>query len=359
MRKLMISLLLVLLLSITGATFAQDVIFCGELAPEDCDILQASADAMAEVSSASFDFSFDIDATDLGEGTPDLDITLGGDGAYNLDGALLDSLMGAEGEGAFTAVMGLLRGFQGDLALDLTLPEELGMEIGLPITDLSLELLLVDGVGYLNFATLAPILGDPEALGLPAGWGGIDIAGLIEMLVESDPTMMDVFSEGFSQGFDSGMAMGNMTNIEGMSISRAADEGGNAVFVSSVDFATLIQDPTFADLVRAQMAAQGQDMSAEEFDQVIELLGMMGEDFVIEVTSKINLETNFQTAVGVNVQLDLASVMAMAGETAAAPMVSMTGTFNLSDHNAAPAITAPADADIAPPEMLLGMAGGF
>lgn len=357
MRKFLIAILAVLMLSLGGAALAQDdtMDFCGGLSEADCALYNGSAAAMAEVTSATFSFAFDLSIADTGEG--DGTITLTGGGAYalgDLDASVMDALNNpnASPEEALAALGGALTAFDGDLSLSVGLPAD----PSIPFSSIDLNLLLVDGVGYLDFAGLGTLLGGPEVLemlGLPTEWAGLDLVDTVEQLGALGGDALDMDSMGGAMSEDDAMAM--VSAVEPyITITRLDDEGGMAVFETDIDLAGLLADENLMDVIQAQAALTGTPLSDEDLAQAAMLFEMLGDGFDFSLTQKIDLATNYSTSLAFNFLLDASAL----GETGT---ISMTGSFDFADFNAAPAITAPEGAPVATfmdVIMLLGTFGG-
>jgi hypothetical protein len=351
MRKVVIAVLLFAMLLLGSTVMAQDA--CGGLSEADCAIITASNAAMAGVTSGSFAFSLDVTQEGADGGT----VTISGDGAFDaseLAGMDMSAMQGGDMTAIFDGLKALVQGFNGDLTLNISAPPSAGLP-----GPLAFELLLIDGVGYLNFESVATLLGGPEmltAMGLPTTWGGLDLVDTIEQLVAlAGPSLED------SMGTMPDMSTMDPSQYEAFAqyftFTREADADGAAVFSGTMDFAGLINDPTFMTLLQAQMAAQGQDIPADQMDEVMAMMSQMGDAFNISLTQEIDLATNFLRGIDFNMAIDGAALAAMGGGSDV-PNITIAFSFDLTDHNAAPAISAPADAPVATFMQLMGLLGG-
>lgn len=351
MRKFVVSVLILAMLLLGGTVFAQDA--CGGLSEADCAIVTASSQAMEGVNAATFNFTLNI----LAEGET---LTISGNGAFDASGlASVDAsaFTGTDVTAIFDALGAVVAGFSGDLSLSISAPASAGMP---PI---ALELLLVDGVGYLNFESVGMLLGGADmltAMGLPTGWAGLDLVDTIEQIVAlAGPQLGDLESQlGDQMGSMDQMDMSQFeTFAQYGSITRQADEGGNAVFVSTIDMGGIFSDPAFLPLLQAQLAAQGTDLSEAEMAQVMEMLPALASAFDVTLTQRINLTTSFLTGADFVVAIDGAALAALGGGDVSD--VTISGSISLANHNAAPAITAPAGAPVATFMQLLGLFGAM
>ncbi|MBK9124616.1 MAG: hypothetical protein IPM16_16065 [Chloroflexi bacterium] len=345
MRKyLMILVMILAMLAFGGSAFAQDPL-CGNLTGADCDILVQSAAAQEGLTSATFDFTLNI-----GSGSDIIPLT--GNGSYAIDPAAIaaidmDALAGAAADptAVFGALGGVLGAFDGELNINA-----MGM--------IDLNLLLIDGVGYLNFGALAPLLGGPEALGamgLPADWAGLELVGALEML---GPMMggMEMPDTGGAAAMDPAQTEALMNSLMGAAIiTRGADEDGKAVFNTTLDFNAIFNNEEFMGLVMSQAGAG--ELSESELAEAQQMLSALGSAINVSVTQKVDLASFYQTDVEFNIALDGAAFAAVTGESM--DSISITGGFSFANFNAAPALSAPAGAPVATVMDLMGMMGAM
>lgn len=346
MRKLFVCMMMVLaLVAFGGTAMAQDPV-CGSLTGADCEILTQAAAAQAGLNSATFTFTLDIAAGEQA-------IPLTGSGSFAVDQAVRDQLnaidpaaLSADPTAALNVIGTALKGFDASLNISA---------MGLP-----LELLLVDGVGYMNFETLAPMLGGAQA-GIPAGWAGLDLNGAVEMMApmlqgmdmsevqtEIDPAQQDALMAAFGRN---------------VNIVRGEDADGAATFITTVDFGGLLQDEAFLELMMSQ-ATPGQELTEDQLAQVNQMLTAIGEGINVSFTQTVDLTTYYTTGFTFDFDLDgatLAAAAASIGEDAG-PVEDISVVFDLdfADFNAAPALSAPAGAQVSTIQELMGaMSGGF
>lgn len=330
MRKMMVGLTLLAMLLVSGLSFAQEsTVLCGGLSEADCAILQQSADAMAGVTSATFTFDFVLDAGDQGA------LNLAADGSFEadmaalgLDATALSGLNSADPTAVFGLLKTAIQGVKATLNLNVSGSGEMAASVP---GEIELDLILVDGIGYLNFkklATLAGAQGDQLLAGFGiTEWAGLDLVGAIDMMAGSMGDM-DMGDMSAAQP-DSAALEAAMANY--VTITRGADVDGEAVFTTTIDLAGLIGDPAFADI----MAAQGTEMSEAEAEQAMEML----KGIVITATSNVDLTTFFQTSTSFEFVIS-GDVLAAAGGDAPSSL-SITGGVSFDNFNAAPAVTAP------------------
>ncbi len=346
MRKVFVCMLMVLaLVAFGGSAMAQDPV-CGSLTGADCEVLTQAAAAQAGLNSATFTFTLDIA---VGEQA----IPLTGDGSFSVDPAVKAELaaidpasLSADPTAALNVLGTALKGFDASLNVNA---------MGLP-----LELVLVDGVGYLNFESLAPMLGGAQA-GVPAGWAGLDLNGAVEMM---GPMLQGMDMSEAQAQVDPAQQEALMAAVsQNVTVARAEDVEGQAVFVSTFDFGGLLQNEAFLGLVMAQ-AAPGQELTEEQLAQVNQMLTAMGEGVNVSFTQNIDLTTYYTTGFTFDFDLDgatLAAAAASVGEEAGSVEdISVSLKLNFADFNAAPALSAPAGAQVSTFQELMGaMGGGF
>jgi hypothetical protein len=363
MRKFVMLMLLTLVLSIFAPVMAQeDAVFCGTLSADDCAILEQSATAMADLSSAAAELNVQIDVENIPD-TPNININLSGTAAYNVDMAAMEGMAseGLEGEAALEAITTALSGFDGELDLTLTLPEDIAAAGGLPASEINLQLALVDGVGYINFDPLDSLAGGALSAQGFTGWGGINFIDVINQVVAQNPEALDQLNMG--AGATAAMDPAALAAVEGLaqyiSIERQADVDGAAVFVTNIDFGGAVSDPAFQDLIQQAVAASGQTMDDAEFQQALGVLQLVGNDVTLSSTQYIDPSTGYVLRGELNFSLDLTTLLAASGQTVdGESIVSLVATIDYSGQNATE-VTAPEGATIAPSEMVLQMLGGM
>lgn len=346
MRKGLL-LVLLLLTVVSGAALAQTTtgeVYCGDLSADDCAILEQSQTAMQNLTAASFDLFVDVQIEAEGEQMP---ISLVGSGAYS--GLDRNADLSLDGMAALTA----LRGFNAELMLTATLPQSLVEESESPNT-LTLELRLVDGVGYLNFDPLQPLINDPQF----AGWGGLDLAGLIGALLEDNP---EIFNELGSMAAGSGVNPEMFTNMDTqaveqyLTITRTDDgSGANATFETTVDFAGLLADPAFQDTLRQQMDVSGQGMTEADQQEAFDQMSSAFQDASLLIRQEVDTASG-RTA-SLSVEFDVA--VTDAEDPSENGSAAVTAMINY-DYENVPTLTAPENASVLPYQQLLSMVGGM
>ena len=377
MRKVMILLLLALLaMTISGAA-AQDAtvpVVCGELSDADCTLLTNAQVAMFGVESGNISLSLDLVVDGLGTPTP-VTLLIAGVGSFSGDLSALYSTSVSPTDLMLDAsrysdyIQQMFSSFNGQLDLAITLPADLinalmmGAEGAPEIpSSLTLNLLLVDGVGYLNVDPLAALLGeDAAAMGLPAGWAGIDLAGAMAMSVEQaldmdallDPDAMAELSDpNFINQFAS------VTRIED---GAASDGAATARFQTTINYVDLMSSEAMQQIMIQSMQTQGQEMSAEEVEMITGMLSGMYQGMSLVSVVSVGLNDGLLRAQEMTLNWDLSAVMGMAGapsDGTEVPMLNLVIGYELSNFNSGITISAPADAPVVSAEELMGMGMG-
>ena len=355
------------LLLVGGATLAQEsTVFCGDLSEADCALITQASTATASLQSGSIDFSLNLNMTNIPDSPAALNISVSGNGSASGMGAfqsLADVAPDADLATVIPQLLDALEAFNGDLNLNITIPAELAE--GGP-NSVDLNLVWVNGTGYINFDALQPVTNDPTL----TGWGGLEIVALVRAALEQQPELLDQLGDMSSMsgamgagGFDPAM-IERFSDPEFagqyMTITRAADENGLAVFETTLDFGALYNDPAFQELMQQQMESQmetsGSEMSAEEMEEALNLANQMFENATFTIREAIDPATGYTNSVSGNMVFDMTSMMESAGETTDGPVVfSMDFNLAFSEQDSAALVTAPADAELFPYQMLLGM----
>ncbi len=310
-RVVMVLTLLVTFAVPLGGAFAQggSTVFCGDLDQADCDLLVQSEAAMQALESAAFDMTMDFSITsdqELMDGMDTLAMSMNVVGAAAADMAVLGDFQDMTLEDlpqmmeSLPELVGtVLRGVAGDVTLTIELPVELMAAMSVPGMDsLVLELMMVDGVLYINLDTLAPLMGEAGETGM-TGWLGLDLAGMYEVIFEQmgdelDAQMqqqMEQMQALFSSEFFT--AMNNPDFLEGFMAIERLDDVDNmgqtmAVFQTTFDYEALLANEAFQagfqEYMEAVMAMQA-DLAGDLPENFEEVMGQAA----LQMMSGINL----------------------------------------------------------------------
>ncbi len=364
MRKLALSVAGASLLM--GASFASaqelpdPTLFCGDLSEADCTLFVQSSTTAPN--SATSEFSFNINVTGLEEQVPfPFDFTITGSTAYSGGQALqaltdtYASMASAEEIDLGPILQTFLTDFDGSLNLTLTVPQQLvGMLMpGLPNV-ITLDLAMVDGVGYINFDELQSLGMLPPSL---TGWAGIDFAQAFNEAYAEDPTQFTTSvdevtgASGMSMNMDTtGMDPAEMEALINqvvpyVTVTRTDDGTGDvATFLTDLDFAGMFSSDAFFNMVMEQQEAQGGEELTEA--QMAEARAMMQNVFA---NSSLTYVTSVGIADGVtrSVEFSLLFDLTTLSEQmdGAAPVVAINLTSNTTDVDST-TVTAPAGATV-------------
>jgi hypothetical protein len=325
--------MLLLLLSMGAMAHAQGEmqVVCGNLAAEDCAVLQTASMNMSALTSGSMtadlsfagmmdgtssEFGFDIAATWTGAG-------IGFSPEQSLDLASADPTAIIE-----NAVSGIA-GFNGSLTFTITPPPG---DTTLP-APLTLDLRLVDSIGYINFDSLA-MFGMMLGPDFPTGWGGTN---LVDLFTQLGPML------GSMTGDMSGMMQAtpaeqpDMTQIASVANRYVTITRDGGTFNFTIDLAGLLNDPEIQSMMEAQ---GGEALSAQDMADL--------QNANLSASMTLTGDNQFIQSIAIN----------LAAESEGEPFT-MAGTIAFADHNAAPVITAPEGATVVTTEELMNGFSGM
>lgn len=391
-------------------TFAQDgAAYCGQLGAEDCQLLQTSVEAMSDITSAATEMQMALMLRDVPE-VPfqELFIQYDQSSAFMMSEevqALVKDLqsmspaqleqMGDNQLFAFNVLRTLIGGmtFGLDLRLQMSdemaafFSEELRAELGMDVpTDLSLRLMNVDGVLYIDTTSIAPLI--PEVASFFQGWVGLEAAPLLEM-AEAElgaaggaaPTAM-TRSGSASGGITFGMAGPVVTTVEAvdpsgevlqfLEVERIESEEGDtgvATFLTTVNYDKFFQSPVFRNLVYMISADQGSSMSASELDEAVTLAQIMGPSLLqgleLYLVEDVGVDDGYLYYSELLLEWDLASLLTLAATgdpsmqlaEGAEPFFGIEIISATDQLNEEIEISAPEGAFVVPTSMLMQFAG--
>lgn len=365
-KKLLILSIMMLLIvpfaSVNAQNMAEGSIdYCAILPEADCQILVQSEAAMGDVSSMAFDMSIAYDIAMSGEGMPpgmdNINFAIDGTGAVAIDKAAFDQLyelastdMSAYLEQIPSLMDGIFAGIDGEMALNISLPEMLGMAMGGEVpSNIPLNLIMKDGVWALDVASLSAAMGE-DAGGM--GWVGINLNGAFE----------SIFAE---SGMDFGAlmdeeTMGMMTDMNSMDLTSAVtitrlpdtDINGTAVAVFEVnlDYSALM-DAMMAEGAIAEMY-NDMGMSQEEIDMALSVLDSIDLTYrqYVGLSDYYGYRYEYMMAIAIDGE-------AVGEDSLDSMSMGINMSFDLSDFNVPVNVEIPADAMVMPFEMIMG--GGF
>ncbi len=385
------ALVLLMVLPFSGVSAQMDdITFCGDLSEADCELVTQSQEAMMGLESFafSFDADFSISGLEMAPGMEELSIGLVGEGAFAADLAMLGDMadmstqdamaMMEDMEGLGELFATVLRSVSGEITLEIILSDELLALIGEEIPELVFDLVMLDGVAYLDVGPLMS-MGAPEPMSM---WMGIDVAALYEgMFDEMGGEMDDAMSEFDMSALFEGDLFATFADPEFIgefvSIARLDDVDvmgqSAAVFETNLDYGALFASEAlqewFADYMNTVMEMTGEDMEDMPpgfMDMMLNVVGTMFADSTFRVQEWIGLDDHFvhHGEMEIVFNLDLAAIMEMMGEEAPSDMpqsmtFALTGNLDLSGFNEPLNIVAPEGAQVIDPAMFLGGMGDF
>lgn len=352
MRPKLLSLLIVLsmVLATFGTAFAQERLtgmpapFCGDLAEEDCALIEASQEAMLEVANYKATGTYQAMVSGL-PGLPADEVAAGVqvDGSFAADEAGLAAavtLATIPPEDVALATMedpqllvDLASGVDAAVTLSVAMTPELADVLtaeagGLPVpAELSLNMVLLDGIFYIDLSPLA-------AYGAVDGWVGLPLAdylvavgetGYYEQraaaLAAADPQTAAALAV-------QGALMDPTLYQSGMAITRGEDvevEGETAAtFTTTYDLGAWLTSPDFAAFVQSLVDSGAvSEADAAQLDEVMQMLPMIApmlfQGLVIESMQVIGVDSALLYDSTFDLAWDLAGLFQMAAMTGQLP----------------------------------------
>ena len=396
---LRMALLLLLLLVMAGGAQADfhDVVFCGDLAETDCDLLVQANENTAGQTAGAYSMTMDLDLHDFGDGltdsTGDYGISLDVDTLWSGDLSAFETLAlesmstMADPEAMLLMLGDLLSQVNGSATMTLEAPQGLP---GVPedefaaalLSGMTMEMRLVDGHVYLDLSSLATIT--PVETGVPSGWFGFHVMDLLEAMLESGMMDMDmdmdmaVDMEAMESGADDAASAADadmqqeMAAIEAMmadwsdpeflgsfiAVERLPDqivEGrGVAVIHSTVDLSALFGSPEFRELMIASGEFSQEPVDEDDLAMMDFMLGMVADAIDVEATQYIGLEDRLILREDTSMIMDLGAMMnPMADSSEDLAILAVDARFDYGYPAEAPVITVPENAFIISPGLLL------
>lgn len=374
MRRMISLTILMLLFGMVGFAQAQTnmPVVCGDLSDADCDILTQNQQAMHDLQSYAYSLNADFTLANIPDMPNNVTFGLTGSGAVTGNNASLmqspDDVMAmmSDPEAYADFISSALDAVDMELSLVLNLPAELVEQSGgeMPST-IPLDVVLADGIGYLNFNTLRDAVGEAGA-SFPEGWYGIDLAGLVEQMMAMSGAMgsmdsMQMMDPSMMAQFTDPEFLNDFTRVERLDDTTAADGTGVASFHVIIDYQALMSSPAMQDLIAQSIAAQGEELSEAELEQIQTMMPQMFQGVTLDIFQTIGLEDYYTRSTQVTMNFDMQSLMAMSESEdmeGPAPVLMMNINVTQSDFNEVGEITAPDGATVIPLESL-GMMGAL
>src|SRR5664279_2636662 len=359
MRKLGLIALLCIL-CIGGAASAQSAmpVFCGTLSTGDCTILTNAHTATQTLDSLSFDMTLNETISNMPQTTQPMTFNITGNGSLTgLSSLRADAMNMMTAATAGTTqfnpsqlIQDVLTKLGADLTLNVSLPAGMMPSTSKIPSSITLQVRLVNGVGYVNFDSLPAML-NPGHL---TGWGGVDLASLMPLIMQQMQKMPNMSSSNMSSMQSMMQQFQNPDFLSKfISIQRTDNgSGSTATFEYTVDLGALMSSPEFQTMMQTQMQAQAQaqGMTQAQMQQMQQMEMQMFQGMKVVVDEEIGLSDSFIHSVHSTATIDMGAMMAAASQMMSgtatpvantpAPTVSVDFTMNFSNFNSVPAITA-------------------
>ncbi|MBI1280923.1 MAG: hypothetical protein GC179_22555 [Anaerolineaceae bacterium] len=253
-RLFALCLLFIIIAAMVPGVMAQDTTICGNLSADDCTALTSAITNTGTAGSGAFtlDINADIQSDDPTQaGT----VSISADGKFNgFAGASMDDVMAMNADPA-AAVAKLIEGlksFSGELNINATLPTAAAsMTGGEPLV---LNMVLVDGVGYLDFSKLPATVGAMTGGKTPTGWAGLD---LIDVLTNIGPSLKPNTSTASSSTTD------QLAQVHALLTGHLEYTRDGDTFTGTVDLVGLFNDPEFQKLTNMKEITDAQAAAIE------------------------------------------------------------------------------------------------
>ncbi len=344
-RLLALCMLFVLLVALVPGAMAQEAV-CGNLTGDDCTTLTTAFSNTAASSSGAFtlDSTIDIQSEDPSQA---VNLTIKADGKFNgVNTAGIAAL--TDPSAAIASLTEGLKSFSGELNLTIGLPAEAAaMTGGEPLI---LNLILIDGVGYIDFsklpASIAPFL---QQLGIPNSWAGLDLIDTLTNAGDMAASSLEESSSGLTGTED-------LAKIQALASKHLKYTRSGDTFTGTVDLPGLFSDPEFQALASEGEAAT--ELTAEQTAAIESL-----KDAKIEVSYTLNGDKIGAITANISVPGSTLAALDAAGEessTSSAPTaINITLSMNYTGLGEAHAVSAPAGAPVAKFADLMTLVGGM
>ncbi|MEZ4715846.1 MAG: hypothetical protein R2851_07140 [Caldilineaceae bacterium] len=368
--------------------------YCQLLSPADCDLLQAAHTAMSTLHAGASSSAFTLQAERIPEMPPaTLSIQVDAAARFALDDAaqaqrLALAAMPPADLAAMVddppALMGalatILTGTHAATSAQVTVAPELvdfiaatAAEEGDPIpfdlpTTVTLEARLDAGTGYVNFSALADVLPGLRAVG--DIWLGVDIIPLLDFLAAPNDADLDVSTLSHAEQLQLGQALsvvgagfgGPLAPMLAASPWAAQvapflvverledgtiDERATATFLTTIDYAALLQSPDVQAAVLDLLMEQeilSPNADTGEIEAALAMVSSVGPPLLqtlgLAWVEQIDPETNYLLQTTLDLDWDLAQFLPLL-DPAGAPNPADAPRVRLSQATTPPTTTAP------------------
>jgi len=286
-RLIALCMLFVLVAALVPGVMATDNPVCGNLSADDCTALTTAITNTGAAGSGAFtlNVSAELQSDDPSQAGK-VDVTA--DGKFNgFAGASVEDVtaMQADPAAAVAKLTEGLKSFSGELNITANLPTSVAsMTGGQPLV---LNMILVDGVGYLDFSKLPATVGAMTGGKTPTGWAGLD---LIDVLTNLGPSLKPSTSTTSTSTTDMAKVQGLITNH--LEYTRDGD-----TFTGNVDLIGLFNDPEFQTMTNMKEINDAQKAAIESLgDATFQIVFTLDGDKLSELQLTIDLPESTMTA---------------------------------------------------------------
>ncbi len=359
-KFLVLSILMLLIVPFASvnaqSTSEGPIQYCEILPDTDCQILIQSEAVMADVSSVAFDMSIAYDIAMVGDDMPpgmdNINFAFDGTGSVAIDGSVfskMTDMASTDVEGYIDEIPALLdemlSSINGEMSLNLTLPEMMGMMMGGDVPEnIPVNLIMKDGVYALDVATLSEAIGE-ESNGMT--WVGVDLSTMYQTLFAEmdiaemfDPSMLEMMT-----GF------GETDITDAVTITRLPDTDVNgtsvAVFEVNMNYGMLMDTMMSEGGIANLYSDMG--MSQEEIDATLSILDSM----VLSYRQYVGLEDFYSYRYEYMISFAMDGE-AMGDDTLDSMSMAMNMSIDLTDFNVPVNVEIPDNAMIMPFGMIMG-----
>lgn len=286
-RLFALCMLFVLIAALVPGVMAQDNPVCGNLSADDCTDLTTAITNTGAAGSGAFtlDLSADLQSDDPSQAGK---VDVSADGKFNgFAGASVEDVtaMQADPVAAVAKITEGLKSFSGELNITANLPTSAAsMTGGQPLV---LNMILVDGVGYLDFSKLPATVGAMTGGKTPTGWAGLD---LIDVLTNIGPSLKPSTSTSTTSTTD-------MAKVQALIVSHLEYTRDGDTFTGNVDLVGLFNDPEFQTLTNMKEITDAQNAAIESLgDATFQIVFTLDGDKLSELQFTIDLPESTMTA---------------------------------------------------------------
>jgi len=339
-------MLFVLIVALVPGVMAQDTTICGNLSGDDCTALTTALTNTGAAGSGAFTLTSTIDIQS-DDPTQAAKVDISADGKFSgvTPMSMTDmTAMSADPTAALKKFTDSLKTFSGTLNLTLGLPTSAAAVTGGP--PLTLNLILVNGVGYLDFSklpsTITPML---QAYKIPTGWAGLDF---VDTLTNAAPMLSGMTGSTTPAAGTPAASAADMAKAQAIFVKYLQYTHDGDTYTGTVDLKGLFSDADFQAMMKS--ADTSKEMTAEQQaaidsldDATVQVAFTLAGDKLGELKLTIDLPGSTLTA------LSAASPSSSSSDATSAPPTAVNISLDLkySGLGEAQTIAAPDGAPVA------------